>query len=213
MNIDHTPVKVTLEDFYAGDFIDALDELKTNIDEKRVVTEAGAAAMGRKSDEILVDVLSAATVNAVVAAGGTGLTQAKCTGVMELFGTKDIPDDGRRMFQVDPRCWGDLLGITAFSSADYVPAGELPYSGGMVAKRWLGFMFTPFSGLKDGAGGATEARNLAYHYSAAGFASGQEIKSDITWQGQEQAHFVAYSMSQGAVVIDGEGIQVVDAVR
>jgi hypothetical protein len=74
-------------------------------------------------------------------------------------------------------------------------------------------MFTPFSGLLDGAGGATVARNLAYHHSAAGFASGQEIHADITWQGQEQAHFVAYSMSQGAVVIDGAGIQVVDAVR
>ena len=32
MNLNHTPVECTLQDYYAGDWIDALDELKTNVD-------------------------------------------------------------------------------------------------------------------------------------------------------------------------------------
>lgn len=213
MNIDHTPVPLTLSDWYAGDYVDALDELKTNIDERKVITESGAAAIGRKSDDLLITSLAAATVNPLIAAGGTGLTQAKVNTVFERFGANDIPDDGQRYFVVSPDVWTDLLGITAFSSADYVGDADLPYKGGMVAKRWLGFMFFPFSGLPNGAGGATEVRNVAYHMTAAGFGSGQDVKSDITWSGEKQAHLIVYSMSQGAVNIDETGIQTVDAVR
>jgi hypothetical protein len=214
MNLDHQPVKVTLADYYAGDYVDALDELKTNIDERNVVSQSGAAAMGRKSDEILNTVLAGATtVNARIAAGGTGLTQAKVNTVFENFGATDIPDDGERYFVVDPRCWTDLLGITAFSSSDYIGTEDLPYKGGMVAKRWLSFTFFTFSGLSNGAGGATEAANLAYHKTAAGFASGQEIKSTWSWENDRQANLCVYAMSQGAVEIDGIGIQVVDAVK
>jgi Phage capsid protein len=52
MNVDHTPVECQLQDFYAGDWVDHLDELKVNIDERQVLANAGAFALGRKTDEI-----------------------------------------------------------------------------------------------------------------------------------------------------------------
>ena len=213
MNLNHTNVTCTLTDYYAGDYIDKLDLLKTNIDERNVVSQSGAAALGRKSDDLLVTAISADTTNTVIATGGVGLTQAKVNTTYENFGALDIPDDGERYFAVDPKCWTDLLGITAFSSSDYVGTDQLPYQGGMVAKRWMGFLFFPFSGLANGAGGATDARNMAYHRSAVGFASGQEIVSSIDWVAERGAWFASFMMSQGAVVIDGLGIQNVDALR
>lgn len=213
MNIDHTPVLCSLGDWYAGDYVDALDELKTNIDERKIVSDSGAAAIGRKSDDLLVTAISAATTNALIATGGTGLTQAKVNATFEKLSANDVPDDGQRYFVIAPEVWTDLLGITAFSSQDYINYDSLPYKGGMVAKSWLGFMFFPFSGLQNGAGGAAEVRNLAYHHTAVGFASGADIKSDITWVGEKQAHLIVYSLSQGAVNIDELGIQCVDALR
>lgn len=213
MNLAHTNVTCTLADYYAGDFVDALDELKTNIDERNVVAQSGAAAIGRKSDELIIAVLDPATTNALIATSAAGLTQTKVNTVYERFGAQDVPDDGERYFAIDPYCWTDLLSITAFSSADYVGTDDLPYKGGMTAKRWMGFLFFPFSGLSNGAGGTTEARNLAWHKQCVGGASGLDLKTDITWQGKEQAHLFAYSMSQGAVLIDGTGVQVVDALR
>lgn len=213
MNIDHTPVACTLTDYYAGDYIDKLDELKTNIDEKKVVVEAGAAALGRKSDDLIVTVAAAATTNALIATAAAGLTTSKINTTFERFGTQDVPDDGQRYFVVAPEVWTDLLGITAFSSSDYVGPDELPYKGGMIAKRWMGFMWMPFSGLSNGAGGATEVRCLAYHMTAIGLASGQEVYTDITWSGEKQAHLAVSGISQGAVVIDGIGVQAVDCLR
>lgn len=61
MNIDHTPVECALEDYYAGDWVDKFDELKTNHDERRVVVEAGAYALGRKTDELIIKGLDAST--------------------------------------------------------------------------------------------------------------------------------------------------------
>lgn len=213
MNIDHTPVTCTLADYYAGDYVDKLDELKTNIDERKVATEAGAAAIGRKSDELITTAISADTTNALIATAAAGLTQAKVNTTFERFGMQDIPDDGLRYFAVSPDCWTDLLAITAFSSSDYVGPDQLPYKQGLVAKRWLGFMFFPFSGLPNGAGGATDVRCMAWHQRAVGGASGQDISTDVTWQGTKQAHLIVHSMSQGAVVIDGTGVQNVDCLR
>ena len=50
MNAGHTAVPCTVADFYAGDWVDKLDELKINIDERMVVANAGAYALGRKID-------------------------------------------------------------------------------------------------------------------------------------------------------------------
>ena len=36
--------------------------------------------------------------------------------------------------------------------------------------------------------------------------AGQEVKTDITWHGERAAHFISNSMSQGAVLVDGDGI-------
>jgi hypothetical protein len=53
MNLDHQPVTCTLADYYAGDYVDKLDELKTNIDERGVIAQSGANALGRKSDDLI----------------------------------------------------------------------------------------------------------------------------------------------------------------
>ena len=61
MNLNHEPVECVLQDYYAGDWVDALDELKVNIDERRVVASAGAYALGRKTDELIIAAMNSAT--------------------------------------------------------------------------------------------------------------------------------------------------------
>ena len=76
MNLDHTNVECILQDYYAGDWIDHLDELKTNIDERQVIANAGAHALGRKSDEMIITALEGAATN-VITDGNVGLTKDK----------------------------------------------------------------------------------------------------------------------------------------
>jgi hypothetical protein len=207
MSIDHTPVECALADFYAADYIDKLDELKINHDERNVVTQSAAAALGRKTDDLIITQLDA-TSNAQVD-GGTGMTSGKINIVFEGMGNNDVPDDGERYFAISPGSWTDLLGITAFSSSDYVGSDDLPYKGGMVARRWMGFMFFTHSGLPLAT---TVRKNFAWHKNCIGHASGAEVTTELNYIPEKVATLGTSYMSQGAVLIDTTGVYEVATV-
>jgi Phage capsid protein len=208
MEIAHDPVEVVLQDWYAGDYIDKLDELKINIDERQVAADAGAYALGRKSDELITTALD--TTPNVIAHGGTGLTQAKIDTVFAWFGNNDIPDDGQRFAAVSAAGWLDLLPITAFSSSDFIGNDQLPYKGGMSAKRWLSFTWFEFSGLP---GTPSDRTQFFWHKTAVGFASGQDVRSEINYVAQRVAHLATSYMSQGAGLIEPNGVYEVHIVE
>ena len=141
MNIDHSQVECFLQDYYAGDWVDRLDELKTNIDERMVVANAGAYALGRKTDELIIAALDSATREAVGTASGQtdneGLTRAKVLLAFEMLGAADVPDDGNRFAVVGWKQWSELLQIEEFANSSYVGDDSLPWKGTQV-KRWLG---------------------------------------------------------------------------
>jgi hypothetical protein len=200
MNLNHEPVECILSDYYAGDWVDALDELKTNIDERRVVASAGAYALGRKTDELIITAMAATTQS--VAAATSGLTKAKILGAIEKLNANDVPDDGRRFAVVGVRQWNELLSMDEFVSAEYV-GDETPLASGFETKKWLGLIWVLHNGLPV----ASNSRScFLYHSSSIGHACGQDVKSDISWHGERAAHFISNSMSQGAVLIDDEGI-------
>lgn len=200
MNIEHEPVTCPLSDFYAGDWVDKLDELKLNIDERQVIANAGAYALGRKTDELIITALSAATAQA--GTGATGLTGSKVLEAFEALGEADVPDDGQRTAVVGWKQWSELLKLPEFASSDYVGADELPWRGTQ-AKRWLGTLWLPHSGLPQDGGVRT---CFWFHKTAVGHASGADVTVDISWHGDRAAHFVNSMMSQGAVLIDGGGV-------
>ncbi len=200
MNIDHDPIECLLADFYAGDWVDKLDELKINIDERQVIANAGAYALGRKTDELLIAEMDRSQVYALT--DGDGLTKNKVLAAFELLGAADVPDDGQRHAVVGWKQWSQLLGIAEFASADYVGPDELPWQGTQ-AKRWLGTLWIPHSGLTLTNG----VRSCHwYHKTAIGHASGADVKTDVTWHGDRAAHFVNNMMSQGACLIDAAGV-------
>jgi hypothetical protein len=112
MELDHTNVEATLADYYAAEYIDKLDELKTNIDERQAIATSAAAALGRKTDEILITAMDA----------GANSTQ--------------LHD---RYIAMHPKGFADLFLINEFASSDYVGDQNLPYAGGMTMKEFLGF--------------------------------------------------------------------------
>lgn len=207
MEVTHDPVECTLQDWYAGDYIDKLDELKTNIDERMIVAQAGAAAIGRKSDELITTALDA-TTNTTTEGGTARFTQAKINTVFNYFNDNDVPDDGQRYWVVGSQQWTDLLGITAFATSDYIGFDQLPYKGGMSAKRWMTFFWTFFSGL---SASASIRKTFAWHKIAVGHASGSEVKSEINYVPQRVAHLATSYMSQGSIIIDATGTYEVQA--
>lgn len=207
MNLAHSNIEVVLSDYYAGDWVDRLDELKTNIDERQVIANAGANALGRKTDELIINALAAADDN-VIADGNTGISMTKLLEAFETFGENDVPDDGERYCVVGWKQWSELLKMDEFVNADYIGADALPFANITQAKMFLGTIFIPHSGLPiDG----NDIRSCFwYHKTAVGHAAASDVQTDITWHGDRASHFVNNMMSQGAGLIDEAGIIVIN---
>lgn len=184
MNLDHATVECFLQDYYAGEWIDRLDEVKLSFDEQTVVAHAGAYALGRKTDDLIIGQLDTSTN---FAGGATdGLTKTKVLMAFEKLGQADVPDDGQRYAVVGWKQWSQLLSIDEFAKSDYVGPDELPWRGTQ-AKRWLGTLWIPHSGLS-----ASSNVRLChwYHKTAVGHAAGADVTTDVTWHGDRASHFV-----------------------
>jgi hypothetical protein len=213
MNVGHSTVECFLSDWHAGDFVDRFDLLKTNIDERQIVADAGAYALGRKMDDLII--VQLASTSSVEAINGTnGATKAKIQSSLKVINNADVPDDGGRFWIVSPQAWNDLLNITEFANSQYVGEGQAPWmtsvSVGQV-KNWLGIYIMMHSGLQYGVKTSNTRQTYLYHRSAVGCAIGSEVISDVTWQGTRQSWWVNNSMSAGAVLIEGvNGVREID---
>lgn len=204
MNAEHTSVSATLEDWYGADYVDRLDELKTNIDERLVVANAGAYALGRKVDELIVAKL--ATAGNVVAESAAGLTKAKILAAFGMLNAADVPDDGNRFAVVGAHQWNELLDISEFKSADF--AGDrYPWLKGTESRTWLGITWMFHTGLPLSSG---TRKCFLYHRGAVGLAEGQEVKVFTDWVPEKAAHLVNHMLSAGVALIDGDGVIEID---
>lgn len=213
MNQDHTPIECILADFYAGDWVDKLDELKLNIDERMVVANGGAWALGRRIDDQIITVLDATTQTAVTFTyTNEGTVRNTLLSAIEALNENDVPDDGDRWGLLTPHTFAAACTVEEFGSADYIGGANLPFTAGNrgqvnptpMARTWMGVNWLQHSGL-PGVGTAT-AKGFVYHRTAVGYASGQGITSDITWHGDRAAHFVNHWMSGGACMIEDNGV-------
>ena len=207
MDLSHTNVSATLDDYYAADFVDKLDELKTNIDERQVIAQSAAYALGRKTDDVIRDVMDAGTAfaNNVNSDASTAMSLVKAKNMMETFNGNDVPDDGQRYWVVGPKQWSDLLGIDQFTRVEYVGQNELPFAGGMTAKRWLGFLWFVHSGLTVGSG---DRYTLAFHKSSVGLGVGSDVKTEVNYIPEKVSHLITSHLSLGSVLIDDTGLRV-----
>jgi hypothetical protein len=212
MNISHTNVTATLADFYASDYVDRLDELKTNIDERQVIANNAAYALGRKTDSIITTAMASATTLANNAGGqggtvATDLNIDKFKEMQALFGSNDVPDDNQRYWAIGPNQWSDLLADDQWTRLEYIGSGELPFSGmNYTAKRFLGFLTFVHSGLDTS--GSTDRHTIAWHKSSMGLGVGSEVRTEVNYIPEKVAHLMTSYLSMGSVLIDTNGIRV-----
>lgn len=204
MNVDHDPVECTLKDFYAGDWVDKLDELKVAHDERDALVRAGAWGLGRKADALVIDAMDGAT-NAV-GDHTSGLTKTLLLEAFEALNAADVPDDGQRYGLLSPHAWSEALAIPEFASADFVGKDDrnLPFLTATEVRKWLGITWIMHTGLP--LANADDRTCFVYHKTAVGLAIGADITTDISWHGDRAAHFVNNWMSMGACLIDAAGV-------
>ena len=218
MNATHTQPSCTIVDFYAGDFVDLLDEAKTNIDARMAYAKSGAYALGRKVDSQITAELDTTTQSTItLTVTSAAAIQGTTLGWVEALDSNSVPNDGQRYGAVTPRMFAQLMTVESFASADYVGSSGMPFTQGAPGhqkwKDWMGVKWCMHPDL-PGKGTAT-AKCFIWHKSAIGHATGKHagniasnnsVAADITWQGTRAAHFVNHMMSGEACLIDDTGV-------
>ena len=199
MELAHTNVEATMADYYAAEYIDKLDELKININERQAVAQSAAAALGRQTDALIVAAMDAGANSTQIADTGCALVKADLLTLFQTFGAEDIPEDGQRYLAMSPSGFADLFNINEFASSDYVGPQNLPFAGGMTMKEFLGFKIFSTSAVAGG-------KNFAYHARAVGIGINSDVQTEVNYVPQKVAHLATSMMSMGSVVIDDDGV-------
>ena len=199
MELAHTNVEVSMSDYYAAEYIDKLDELKTNINERQAVTQSAAAALGRKTDELIITAMDAGANSTQIHDTSSALEKADLLSLFETMGTADVPEDGQRYLAMSPAGYADLFAINEFASSDFVGPQNLPFAGGMTMKEFLGFKIFSTSAVAGG-------KNFAYHTTAVGIGVNSDVQTEVNYVAEKVSHLATSMMSMGAVAIDDNGI-------
>jgi hypothetical protein len=144
-----------------------------------------------------------------IGVGADILTKEKVMTAIAKLNANEVPDDGQRFGIVGVKQWNDLLNIEEFSSGSYV--GEnYPFLSGFENRKWMGVVWLLHTELPLTVDADDETKGtracFIYHKHALGHACGQDVKTDIFWNGEKAAHFISNSMSQGSAIIDTSGV-------
>jgi hypothetical protein len=204
MDIVRSRVQCDLTDYYASDFIDDLDQLKTNVEEKTALQNAIVMSLARSEDDVAKAQLATSNnANNSLGANDTWTTDATPRQILEQFGAADAMEAGMMHALVTWRTWNDLLSLNSFINSDF-GGDPMLTSEGQRSKMYFGFAYAPWSRLPIHS--STFPINMWFNSRCIGVAVGKEISPSSTWNDEYDAWYVKGKMSLGACLIDATGV-------
>jgi hypothetical protein len=211
----HSRRKVTMDDYDWADLIDDSDKVRLLISPQSEYAKAGAYAMGRTMDDVII---AAATGNAFggvsggssiplpagqkIAHGSTGLTIAKLITAKEKLDAANVDPDEARTIVCSAKQISDLLGTTQITSADFNSVKALVQGD---IDTFMGFKFIRSERL--GLDGNSNRQVLAFTNTSMGLALGKDIQTKISERADKNYSTQVYlCMTIGATRVEDEKV-------
>ncbi len=197
----------TLVKYTAPTAVDEVQELTVNFDAKSENAMIVAQAMGRRSDQICIDALAADPGDTIVN-GGTNMTYAKYTRVLEFFDNNAVPL-AERFIAMSASNVRSLMASDQFVSTFYTKNDILDRAR---IREYLGFNLIVIPQMTEGGlpltGNIQTA--LAWHKMSTGMGIGKNFRTEINYIPQNTSWLINGVFSAGAVVIDNRGVLAID---
>jgi hypothetical protein len=211
----HSRRKVTMDDYDWADLIDDSDKVRLLISPQSEYAKAGAYAMGRTMDDVII---AAATGNAFggvsggstialpagqkIAHGSTGLTIAKLITAKEKLDAANVDPDEARVLVCSAKQISDLLGTTQITSADFNSVKALVQGD---IDTFMGFKFIRSERL--GLDSNSNRQVLAFTNTSMGLALGKDIQTKISERADKNYSTQVYlCMTIGATRVEDEKV-------
>lgn len=205
MDVGHEFKTATLSNWNAPEYTDIFDAAEVNFDEKQELASTIAGALGRRSDQLVIDAMDASTpLTTAIAEGGTNLTMAKVIGAQVALRDQGVPNT-ELFAAIDAQGLGGLLNDETATSADYQAIKAL-VSGEI--NTLCGFQFIVIETRNEG--GLTVASDIVdswfFQRPAVGLAIGIDMKTEINWIPERTAWLTNGMLKAGSVVRDEGGL-------
>jgi hypothetical protein len=222
MNVNHSKVEATLEDWEASEYTDIFKQKEVLPDEVSELAQTIKNAIGRRRDQIIIDTLDGGTYDGATGNGqivltsvggaGTGMNITKLLATKEWLDDNEVPDDGR-FIAMNANGFKSLLGETQVTSSDYntvqaLVRGEI--------NTYLGFTFIKIGRRSEGGlthdGSGTYpvtgdvVDSFAWQRDAVGEGIGIELNTSVDWVPQKKSYLSSGDFKGKSVIIDNVGI-------
>lgn len=203
MNVDHTLVTCALTNWRAAEYTDIFDNADVNFSEVNELGMVIADALGRRSDQLILDAL-AGTTSTVVGTSGAVLSVATMLLAKKALDKKGVPATDR-FFVIESKGLSDLLNTTQVTSTDYNTVKALVAGD---VNSFLGFKIIQLADRAEGgiSNDGTNFKAFAFHKRAVGFGINMDIKTGSEWIAHKQSWLSVGNLKAGAALIDNEGI-------
>lgn len=203
--------------YEAFDYVDKFDPKTVNFDELKELAQICGKAMGVKKDQIKIDAMADGLdeTNMLVGSTSNAMSLAYLKDARYKLDKNDVPFTDRYLVY-HPYMLRGLLDENQFTSSDFMEKKQLAAIDAGEGSIALGFNFIMFAdktggGLpKSGSGSSTSVRAFAWHKDAVGYASQQDITTEITFLSDTREWLVGGDFNAGAVVIDDRGVVGID---
>jgi len=205
MDVGHEFKVATLSNWNAPEYTDIFDAAEVNFDEKQELANTIAGALGRRSDQLVIDAMDASTpLTTAIPEGGTNLTMAKVIEAQVALRDQGVPNT-ELFAAIEANGLGGLLNDQKATSSDYQAIKAL-VSGEI--DTLCGFKFIVIETRTEG--GLTVASDIVdswfFQRPAVGLAIGIDMKTEVNWIPERTAWLTNGMLKAGSVVRDEGGL-------
>lgn len=204
----YSQTSAILQKYTAPTAVDTVQELTVNFDAKMENAMLVANALGRRSDQIIINSLALSPGSTIVE-GGTNMTYTKYTDIIQFFDNNAVPLP-ERFVAMSAFNFRSLLAADQFVSTFYTQNRVL--DKGFV-REYLGINLIIIPNMEEGGlplSGGNIRKTFAWHKQSTGMGIGHDFRTEINYLPRETSWLVNGIFSAGAVTIDNLGIIEVD---
>lgn len=201
---NYTQSSAILVKYTAPTAVDSVQELTVNFDAKMENAMLVANALGRRSDQIIINSLAVSPGQTIVD-GGVNLTYTKYRQVIQFFDNNAVPLP-ERFWAMSASNFASLLADDHFTSTFYTQNRVL--DKGFV-REFLGVNIIIIPQMVEGGlpfSTGVIRETFAWHKQSTGMGIGHDFRTEINYLPRETSWLVNGIFSAGAITIDNLGI-------
>lgn len=206
-NLGKDTIKVTMADFQFAEFVRHGEPERISVEFRSSIQEAGAYALGRKFDRVILASMDDEDTNIdTIGDGSSAISPIDCNTAKAEINALGMMKMNEFFLPLPSMAWEQLKLYKVFNNADYT-GPQLNFNQGTEAKTWNNIQFFQLPDEAFTSPATGEVYTYLWNRRTVGFGSNYAINTRITYENLFTSWLYNSTMSGAAKVIQTEGVR------